>query len=291
MIIDMYKLPCKFPLLPRKKNADKSCYGHALIVAGSRGMAGAALLCSRAALESGSGLVTLAMPSRLVSGAAKSIPEVMQLGLSQTKDGSIAFSAYSKISQFILKRKVNVLLLGPGLSQSSETTRLVRKLIQTVKIATVLDADGLNSFKGKLSELQRHKAPLVLTPHRKEFERLFSERWPESQIKRIALAKKLSKFYDVVLVLKGHRTLVVNGDKCFVNSTGNPGMAKGGSGDVLAGIINAFICQGLEPFFSACWAVYFHGKAGDLAVKERGELGLIASDIIRFLPKAFSLKI
>ena len=287
----MYQLPKKFPLLPRKKNTDKSRYGHSLIVAGSRGMMGAALLASRASLEAGCGLVTLASPEKPAAAASQLIPEAMQLSLAQTKQGSLRFSAYSTITSFIVKRKITALLVGPGLSRHQETARLVRKLVVTVRVPAILDADGINSFKGKANELLLHASPLTLTPHRKEFERLFSERWPETQIKRIALAKKLSKFYDVVLVLKGHQTLVVNGDKCFVNSTGNPGMAKGGSGDVLAGIINAFICQGLQPFSAACWAVHFHGMAGDLAVKERGELGLVASDIIRFLPKAFSQKI
>lgn len=291
MTINMYTLAKKFPLLPRKKNTDKNRYGHSLIVAGSRGMMGAALLASRASLEAGCGLVTLASPEQPASTASRCIPEVMQLKLASSKQGSFRLSAYPAIMAFLTKRKITTLLVGPGLSQNLETARLVRKLITRVRVPTVLDADGINSFKGKAGELLRHTSPLTLTPHRKEFERLFSERWPESQITRIALAKKLSKFYDVVLVLKGHRTLVVNGDKCFVNSTGNPGMAKGGSGDVLAGIINAFICQGLEPFFAACWAVHYHGKAGDLAVKERGELSLLASDIIRFLPKAFSRKI
>ena len=185
------------------------------------------------------------------------------------------------------KRKASVLLVGPGLAQNSETVKFIKKVVLTSHIPVVLDADGLNSFKGKPRELLCHKAPLVLTPHRREFERLFLVSWPESQTQRIELAKKLSKFYDVVLVMKGHRTLVAYAGKCYLNTTGNPGMAKGGSGDVLSGIIAAFIAQGLEPFLAACWAVYFHGMAGDMAVKERGELGLLASDIIRFLPKAF----
>ena len=286
-----FKLPRKFPLLPRKKNTDKRDYGHALILAGSRGMTGAAILASRAALESGSGLVTLGISKSLIPIAAKSLPEVMQLGLSETREASPRFSVYSKIAKFIEKRRVNGLLIGPGLSQNDETARLVRKLVGSFSAATVLDADGINSFKGKdcLAELRRHKGPLVLTPHQKEFERLFSERWPDKKMDRIKLAKRLSKFYDVVLVLKGRGTLVVNGDKTYVNSTGNPGMAKGGAGDILAGMITAFVCQKLDPFSASCWAVYFHGRAADLAVEERGELGLIASDIIRFLPKVFKV--
>ncbi len=279
--------PKNFPLLPRKKGSDKSCFGHALILAGSRGLTGAMILASRAALESGSGLVTLGLAESLLPIAAKSIPEVMQLPLKETKEASPRFSAYSAIKNFIDKRRANGLLIGPGLSQNTETQKLVRKLVRSISVTTILDADGINSFKRKRKEILSHKGKLVITPHKKEFERLFSEKWPENKDQRIKLAKKLSKFYDVVLVMKGRGTLVVHHDRCYVNSTGNPGMAKGGSGDVLAGIITAFVCQRLEPFEAACWAVYFHGKAADLAVKERGELSLIASDIIRFLPKAF----
>ncbi len=285
----MFKLPLKFPLLPRKKNTEKSNYGHALILAGSRGMTGAALLASRAALESGCGLVTLGISQSLLPVAAKSIPEVMQLGLPETKEASLDLSAYSKILKFIDKRRVNGLLIGPGLSQNDETMRLVRRLVRTLSVTTVLDADGINSFRGQTEELLRHPSRLVVTPHRKEFERLFSEKWPDNKMDRIKLAKRHSKFYDVVLVMKGRGTLVVSGDKYYVNKTGNPGMAKGGAGDVLAGMITAFICQKLDPFLATCWAVYFHGRAADLAVKERGELSLMASDIIRFLPEAFKI--
>ncbi|OIO39188.1 MAG: NAD(P)H-hydrate dehydratase [Candidatus Omnitrophica bacterium CG1_02_46_14] len=289
MTINRHKLPHKFPLLPRKKNTDKSHYGHALILAGSQGMSGAAILASRSALESGCGLVTLATPKSLIPIVAKSLPEVMQLALPETKSASAGASAFPKLMCFIQKRKINALLAGPGLSQNVETAKLVRKLISTAPVATVLDADGLNSYKAKTAELKGHAAPLVLTPHKKEFERLFLEKWPEERACRIKLAKRLSKFYDVVLVMKGPGTLVVCGDRCYINNTGNPGMAKGGAGDVLAGVITAFICQKLDPFLAASWAVYFHGRAADIAVKERGELGLVASDIIRFLPKAFRI--
>ena len=282
-----FTLPRKFPLLPRKKNTDKSHYGHALLIAGSRGMMGAAILSARAALASGSGLVTLGLPSNLSWVASKALPEAMSLSLPGSPTGHLGPASFSKIGKFIKNRKTSAVLIGPGLSQNGEVSRLVRKLVKAIKVPVILDADGINSFKGKSKELLYHSSSMVVTPHKKEFERLFSARWPERQTDRIRLAKKLSKFYDVVLVMKGHRTLVVSGDRYYVNRTGNPGMAKGGSGDVLSGIITAFISQGLEPFLASCWAVYFHGKAADLAVKERGELGLLASDIIQFLPKAF----
>jgi len=237
----MFKLPKKFPLLPRKKNADKSYYGHALVIAGSRGMTGAAILASRAALEAGSGLVTLGISKSLLPIAAKTIPEVMQLGLPETGQASLSYAGYSEIVKFIHKSKINGLLIGPGLSRHAETAHLVRKLVRSLSVTTVLDADGINSFRGRANALLSHAQPLVVTPHQKEFERLFSEKWPNQKTERIKLAKRLSKFYDTVLVLKGRGTLVVGRGKCYVNSTGNPGMAKGGSGDVLAGMITAFI--------------------------------------------------
>ena len=280
-----------FPLLPRKKNTNKSDYGHALVLAGSQAMPGAAILAGRAALSSGAGLVTLGIPKSLVRMVPRVLPEAMPLGLAETPSGSLGSSALRPILDFIQKKKISALLIGPGLSQHKDTMQLVQRLIQEVKIPTVLDADGLNSFKGKAGLLKKHPAPLVLTPHRGEFERLFSQAWPETEKRRIALAKRLSKFYDVVLVLKGHRTLVVKAGTVSINPSGNPGMAKGGSGDVLSGILVSFLAQGLDAFEAARWAVYFHGVAGDIAVKQKGELGLLASDLIGALPKAFGKKL
>lgn len=277
----------KFPLLPRKKNTDKSRYGHVLVVAGSKGMPGAAILASRAALKSGAGLVTLAAPENLGHLTVKSTPEIMPLLLPETKDGALSLKAYPKLLDFIAKRRINALGVGPGLSQNKETAGLVRRLVSKVKAPIVLDADGLNSFKGKAALLRHHGGPLVLTPHRKEFERIFTEKFPEKESNRARLAKKVSKFYDVVLVLKGHRTLVAHGAKIYINKTGNPGLAKGGSGDVLAGVIASFIAQGLDAFQAAVWAVHFHGKAADIAVRKKSELGLTASDVIEYLPRAF----
>lgn len=282
-----------FPLLPRGKNTDKTDYGHTLVVAGSRGMSGAAFLTAEAALCSGSGLVTLAAPRSLLGQSAKRfLPECLTLPLPETSSGSAAFSSLRAVLSYIRIRKVNALAVGPGLSQEKTTARLVRELVQNSPSATVLDADGLNSFsasggRGYLQALKKRHAPLVLTPHDGEFERLFSKRCPRDTASRMRLAKKISSAYHVTLVLKGYRSVVAGGKKVYVNRTGNPGMAKGGSGDVLTGIIAAFLAQGLSSFEAASWGVYFHGRAGDLAVKEKGELGLLAGDIIKYLPKAF----
>lgn len=277
----------KFPLLPRKKTADKSAYGRVLVFAGSKRMPGAAVLASSAALRSGAGLVTLAAPDSLKKAFVRIPHEIMRLPLPSTAGGAATSGGFSVIKKFIQKRRINSLAVGPGLSEDPGTALCVRRVIARLGVTTVLDADGLNAFRGKASLLKKHAGPLILTPHKGEFERLFEERWPQNEKARLALAKRLCKFYDVVLVLKGHRTLVVCGDRAYVNRTGNPGLAKGGSGDVLTGIIAAFVAQGLKPYEAARWAVYFHGRAADIAVKRTGELGLTASDVIVALPIAF----
>lgn len=278
----------RFSLLPRRKDSDKRSFGHVLILAGSPGLTGAARLAGESCARSGAGLTTLGVPQGLQGVITrKAIPELMSLGLSQDRSGALSLEAYSRIMAFISARKVNCLAIGPGLSRATGTGRLVRKLVRNSPCPVVLDADGLNSFEGKAVLLKEHRSPLLLTPHRGEFERLFAKAWPERESARAALAKKLSRFYDVLLVLKGHRTLVAEGGNIYINRTGNAGMAKGGSGDVLTGIIAAFIAQGLAPYAAACWAVHFHGKAGDIAVREKSELSLLPSDVIEALPRAF----
>jgi hydroxyethylthiazole kinase-like uncharacterized protein yjeF len=283
--------PSGFTLLPRNKKTDKSRYGHVLVLAGSRGMSGAPQLVSRACLKSGAGLVTVGVPKSIRAVFAKaSLAEVMCLELPETSAGTLSAGAYSKIVSFIRARKINALAVGPGLTHQSGTSALVRRLVKSLNIPIVLDADGLNAYRSKSVQLKQHHGKLVVTPHRKEFERLFSKSWPERQDQRAMLAKKLSRLYDVTIVLKGPRTLVVQGAQIYENRTGNPGMAKAGSGDVLTGILAAFVAQGLSPFKAARWAVYFHGKAADLAVKSKSELGLLAGDIIEYLPQAFVRK-
>ncbi|MBI4431915.1 MAG: NAD(P)H-hydrate dehydratase [Candidatus Omnitrophica bacterium] len=269
----------RFKLLPRKKKTSKSDYGHVLVVGGSKGLDGAAVLAATAALRSGSGLVTLATPSDLKNSLRRLPVEVMRLWL--------ADKPREMVLEFVRKRNVSCMVLGPGLSVTTKSVALVKQVVQNIHVPVVLDADGLNSFKGRQAELREHSGPLVLTPHEKEFERLFNQQCPNKPSERLRLAKKLAKFYDVVLVLKGPHTLVVDAAREYTNRTGNPGMAKGGTGDVLAGLIASFIAQGLGIFEASAWAVYYHGLAGDLAVKEKGELGLTASDLIDAFPRAF----
>ena len=262
-----------------------------LVIAGSRAMSGAPRLVSRACLVSGAGLVTVAAPKSVVERLSKTAPaELMYLELPETSRGMLAPGAFSKVVSFVRSRKISCVALGPGLSHEKGVSALVRRWVKILTAPIVLDADGLNAYAGKSPELKKHRSGLILTPHRREFERLFSMKWPEKSSVRQALAKKLSKSYDVTLVLKSHRTLVVGHEHSYENRTGNAGMAKGGAGDVLTGIIAAFVAQGLSVFEAARWAVHFHGKAGDLAVRTKSELGLLASDIIGCLPEVFKNK-
>ena len=274
-------------LLSRKTDSHKGDYGRVFILAGSRGMSGACVLTSLAALRSGAGLVTVGVPASLCGPLARRLAEAIMKPLPETHDGTVSKKAIPIIRKFLSSQ--DVLAVGPGLSQNSETQSVVRKLILESQIPMVIDADGLNSFKGKSDLLKNIKAPTVLTPHPGEFVRLFGGQKPKGDFERRKRALEISIEYKVVVVLKGHHTVVASPrGEIYINQTGNPGMATGGSGDVLTGIISAFLGQRLSPFDAACFGVYVHGLVGDLAAKDKGEISLIAGDLIDFLPKAFS---
>jgi len=298
------RLPAR--LLRRKLNSHKAEFGHILILAGSLGFTGAALLCARAALRAGAGLVTLGIPSGLINVYSRRVVEVMTLPLAQTPKKTLSLNAYSQIKKIL--PKIDVLVLGPGLSQNKSTQELIRKIIRTVDKPMVIDADALNALVGHLDILLATRpstslgmvrgmvslsnrysllATRILTPHPGEMVRLLGVSIKKIQQNRKTVAKRFARDYNTVLVLKGHRTLVASPKgEIYVNSTGNPGMATAGSGDVLTGIIGAFLGQGLDAFSAAKFAVYLHGLAGDLATKEKTQLGLIASDIIDRIPEA-----
>lgn len=270
-------------LSQRKLNTNKSDYGHIFVLAGSRGLSGAGVLCASAAMRSGSGLVTLGIPESLYPVVAKRVfLEVMALPLPETREKTLNLSSYQKIFDFC--QKANVLAIGPGLSRNPSTQRLIRKIISHINKPLVIDADGLNALVRHLDILPR---AAILTPHPGEFSRLIGKPIEYIQKNREKLAKSFASYYNIVLVLKGHRTIVAaRGKKIYVNSTGNPGMATAGSGDVLTGIIAALLGQGLSAFEAAKTGVYLHGLAGDLAAKEKTQAGMIASDIIDKIPEA-----
>ncbi|MDP2940973.1 MAG: NAD(P)H-hydrate dehydratase [Candidatus Omnitrophota bacterium] len=276
-------------LLRRRPDSHKGDFGHVFILAGSLRYSGAALLCAEACLRGGAGLVTLGVPEGIAAPLIKIKPkEVMTLPLPETKEGTLGLAAYKTIKNFI--RGVNILVIGPGLSQNKSTQALVRKLARTAGQPMVIDADGLNALVGRLNMLRGKREEgrgTILTPHPGEMSRLLGISIKKVQNNRIALARKFAEDYKATVVLKGRNTVVADyKHNLYINKTGNPGMATAGSGDVLTGIIAAFLGQGLDAFSAAKYAVYLHGLAGDLAAKEKTQISLIASDIIAKIPEA-----
>ncbi|MDD4334657.1 MAG: NAD(P)H-hydrate dehydratase, partial [Desulfotomaculaceae bacterium] len=269
-------------LPPRSSPAHKGNFGRVLVIAGSRGMTGAASLAGEAALRSGAGLVTVAVPETLHDVMQGKLTEAMTASLPDTGSGSLSREALPRILSLL--ENMDVLATGPGLSQAPETVTLVRELLPAIKIPFVLDADALNALAGQVSILGSLQAPAVITPHPGEMARLMGVAPKDIQADRIGNAVKATAAWNVVTLLKGARTVVAALDGAvYINPTGNPGMATGGSGDVLTGIIASLIAQGLEPSRAAAAGAYFHGLAGDLAAREKGMMGLIAGDIISIL--------
>lgn len=278
------RLPAQ--LLQRKPNSHKGNYGHILILAGSSRFSGAALLCAESAMRSGAGLVTLGIPKSINAAVIKNKPrEVMTLPLAETKEKTLSLGAFTKIKSFL--KNIDVLIIGPGLGRNKSTYALVRKVISNSNVPAVIDADALNALNNHLAILKRHKQKLILTPHQNEFSGLFKIKPSMIQKNRKSVAKKFARYYNSLIILKGQHSIVTDGNKkCYVNKTGNPGMATAGSGDVLSGIVGAFLAQGLDAFCAAKYATYIHGLAGDIAACDKTQIGLIASDIINRIPDA-----
>ncbi|MEK6715327.1 MAG: NAD(P)H-hydrate dehydratase [Candidatus Omnitrophota bacterium] len=280
------RLPAQ--LLQRKANAHKGDFGHVFILAGSLGMTGSAILTATACLRCGAGLVTLGIAGSLHNIFARRIVELMLKPLAETKDKTLSLKAYPQISEF-LDKKADVLVIGPGLSQNKATQKLIRRIIQNCPKPMVIDADGLNALTDHLNILRTtndERRTTILTPHPGEMSRLTGLSIAEINKNRKSVAKRVASDYNITVVLKGHNTLVADKNNIYLNKTGNPGMATAGSGDVLSGIIGAFLAQGLDAFNSAKYGVYIHGLAGDLAAHEKTQLGMIASDIIEKIPAA-----
>ncbi len=272
--------------LRRPATGHKGTFGRVFILAGSRGMAGAAHLAGMGALRSGAGLVTVGVPDAVYLIIAKRESELMIRPLPSTAKGTLSLKGLTEIKRFCFTQQV--LALGPGLSQHATTQQLIRRIIQETELPVVIDADGLNALKGHLTILKKGRALAVLTPHPGEFTRVFGGKLDDSDILRRKRALETAKEYSVVLVLKGHHTVVASPEgKVYVNPTGNPGMATAGAGDVLTGMIAALVGQGCSPFEAACLGVHVHGLAGDLAAKKTGQVSLTAGDILFFLPEAF----
>ncbi len=279
-------------LLPvRPRNSHKGTYGHVLLVAGSKGKTGAALMAARACLKSGAGLVTIGIPETLVNAFQSRVTEEMILPLPDKGNGTLSYKAGDPILGFMNKRG-NVLAIGPGLSVDNEISNLVEMLILGSQAPVIIDADGINAIADRTAALKKSGVPVILTPHPGEMKRLIrrggSRTALDNRKDRITTAISFAKKTKTYLVLKGAPTVTAAPDgTAFINSSGNPGMATAGTGDVLTGMISAFLAQGLSALNASVLGVYMHGLTGDVAAGKKGEHTLVASDIIKSIPGVF----
>jgi NAD(P)H-hydrate epimerase len=276
-----------FQALPeRTPSAHKGIFGHAGIIAGSVGKTGAAALAAQAALRVGAGLVTVATPSSVNDVLEAKLLEAMTMPLPETKARTLARSGHDRVLAFIQAR--TAVAIGPGLSTHHETVELVQSLMKHLDRPSVLDADALNALAGRASLLTECTTPPILTPHPGEMSRLEVDATAQSvNADRIGTARRFARERGVFLVLKGARTVIARPDGLVaICPTGNPGMATAGTGDVLTGMIVGLLAQRVPAWEAACAATYFHGSAGDLASQYRGQLGMLAGDLIAQIPYA-----
>ncbi len=270
-------------LLPaRPASGHKGTFGHLLLVAGSTGKSGAAALAAEGGLRAGAGLATLACPAHLNPIFETKLTEVMTVPLPEV-DGMVSMQAIADIEALWQER--DVFAVGPGLGTGEEIGGLVRRLVRDCPLPMVIDADGLNALAGHLEVLQERKAATVLTPHPGEMSRLLGCSIVEIEADRIAVARKFACDHGVILVLKGARTVIAEPEgTVFVNGSGNPSLACGGTGDVLTGVIGGLLGQGLSATAAVLLGVYLHGRAADRLFETQGRAGILASDLLRELP-------
>jgi ADP-dependent NAD(P)H-hydrate dehydratase len=280
----------KLPVLPeRPGDGHKGTFGRVLIVAGSRGMSGAAALAGTAALRGGAGLVSIALPNSIQTTVASIEPGYMTIGLSETAAGGVTETAFREIEPHLAGQ--DAIAVGPGLGNCSEVRGLVRRLFEASTSPLIVDADGLNvladDFRSGVLTSSKHGVARILTPHPGEFARLCGCSIADVERNREDAAREFAKRHGVVVILKGPGTVVTDGDRIAVNSTGNSGMGTGGSGDVLTGLLTAVVARGGDAFEAARLAVWLHGRAGDLAAEALSETALIASDLPRYVGAAW----
>jgi hydroxyethylthiazole kinase-like uncharacterized protein yjeF len=271
-------------LLPKRpRDSHKGLNGHVMILAGSRGMSGAAALVAHGALRIGAGLVTVGIVESERAVVTRQLPEALTLSLPENPDGALSHNALAILLTYLTKRKVNALAVGPGLSVTPSVAHVVKALLKEWRQPLVLDADGLNNIQA--AEVGEHPG-LIITPHVMELARLIGSDKETVEKDRVRAAEAVAKSHQLICVLKGHPTVISDGKTTRLNPTGNPAMATGGMGDVLTGAIGGLLAQKLKPWDAACAGVYLHGLAGDLAkVSDRG---LLASDVAESLPKALA---
>jgi NAD(P)H-hydrate epimerase len=261
----------------------KGSFGHVLVVGGSVGKTGAAAMAGLGAVRAGAGLVTSAVPSSLHELMEIKLTEVMTEPLAETAQQTIGTSALPRLEELVANKQA--LALGPGISVNEETVQVVLELLQRSKCPIVLDADGINALIDNMDLLAKARVPVILTPHPGEMGRLLKRSATEIQNNRLAVVQSFAHDYGVTLVLKGARTIIGTPEgRLAINSSGNPGLASGGTGDVLTGMIAGFLAQGLSAFEAACMGVFCHGRAADRLAMRRGERGMIATDLLPEIP-------
>ena len=286
MVLEAVQIRQLLPVRPRFSH--KGDFGRVLLVCGSVGFTGAAALAARAALRTGAGLITVATPRQVWPIVAAKLDEPMVMPMAEDKAGRLSLQAVPALAQLLAK--ADACLIGPGLGRSEELDALVAALVDEARCPVVLDADGINAMAGHIDRLREAACPLILTPHDGEFLRLSpSAALPPADFDtRADRAMMLARQLGAVVLLKGYRTAITDGKRLYRNETGNPGMATGGSGDVLAGMLVSLLGQGLAPLEAAAAAAWLHGAAGDRCAAERGEYGMTPSDLIdaasRLLP-------
>jgi NAD(P)H-hydrate epimerase len=270
-------------------DSNKGMYGHVLVIGGSRGKSGAPGMTSLAALRAGAGLVTAAVPESILPLVAAVALELMTIPLAEAGEGEIATRNLDGNGFAAMMKRKTILAMGTGVSGEPDAVEFVRGMVRQTEIPLVLDADGLNAFKGRAEELDGSKRTLVLTPHPGEMATLLGKTVKEVQADREGIARDFATKHHLTLVLKGWRTLIAHPDGSMgVNTTGNPGMAKGGSGDILTGIVAAMLAQYPDRVPEAVEAaVYLHGLAADFAVRRQSEHTLLATDTVAHLHEAF----
>jgi hydroxyethylthiazole kinase-like uncharacterized protein yjeF len=284
-LVERVDVAALFP--PRPREAHKGTYGHLLVVGGSLGKTGALALAARAAMRTGAGLVTAATAASQQPVVAGLVLEGMTEPLAETDVGTVALAARERVLELSAAR--DAVALGPGLGLAPDTQELARRLAREVALPLVLDADALTALAGRLELLRDAPAPRCLTPHPAEMARLMGTSVADVQRDRVAAARGVATAYGVHVALKGATTVIAIADgRVFLNPTGNAGMASGGTGDVLTGMLGALLARGMTPADALVAAVYVHGLAGDLAVARLGEESLVASDLIESLPDAFA---
>jgi len=274
--------PPPLKLKKRPRQTHKGDFGHLLVLAGARGKSGAALLCGGAALRVGTGLVTLAGPSSLNAVFSSVLIEAMTIPFPERPDGSLSLDE-GAIAQALQGK--SAVAFGPGVGVSTDTIGLTRWLFAHGEKPLVVDADGLNCLATDLTALRSSRVPIILTPHPGEMARLLNKSNAEVQAQRLDVARSFATQHRCYVVLKGAHTVIAAPDgRAWINTTGNPGMASGGMGDVLTGILGGLLAQGYPPAEACILGVFLHGYAGDLAAQEKGEAGIIARDLIERLP-------